>query len=173
VITDISPEGIAFTTREEGGAFRHVYLDSVNVPTWGVGCILRRGDPVPCGPPYCQASSDGYRAHAASGCPGATDEAIESALRSRMAVEVAAVVALSRRCTLIFTQGMFDALCDLAYNEGPAVCLDPAQSHLAAALVAGDKTGAAQHLLDWDKAGGQVSPGLAARRKREQALFLG
>ena len=67
-------------------------------------------------------------------------------------------------------QHEFDALVSFAYNVG-AVAL--AGSTLMRKLRAGDRAGAAEEFLRWDKAGGQTLLGLTARRKKERALFLG
>jgi len=65
------------------------------------------------------------------------------------------------------------ALLSLAYNIGAGALLT---SLLLAKFNRGDSEGAAAEFLRWDKArigeALRVLPGLAARRKREQALFL-
>lgn len=72
------------------------------------------------------------------------------------------------------------AFLSLAYNIGvgahDGVKGDLADSTLLECFNRGDLLGAAHHFADWNKArqGGilQALPGLTARRKREQALFL-
>jgi lysozyme len=65
------------------------------------------------------------------------------------------------------------ALLSLAYNIGTEALRT---SRLLARFNEGDRTGAADEFLRWDKAriGGVLKPlaGLTARRRREQALFL-
>jgi lysozyme len=69
------------------------------------------------------------------------------------------------------TQHQFDALVSAVYNLGPIVITD-SQSTLARHLNAKHFARAANHFLDWDRAGGQVLSGLLRRRKAERALFL-
>jgi GH24 family phage-related lysozyme (muramidase) len=175
MITTPSAEQLLRTAKEEGGFISHCYRNIINgVPdadTAGAGHVLRAGDSVPCQPPYFPYGSAEWRAHAAS-CPGIPDATMQTWMGKDMAGEAAAVAALSRKCSLVFTQNIFDALTDLAYNEGPAICLDPVQSHMAAALVASDVLAAARHLLDWDRTPAGPSAELLGRRWREVAVFL-
>jgi lysozyme len=61
------------------------------------------------------------------------------------------------------------ALQDFTFNVGGgAMC----RSTLVVKLNKGDEKGAAAQFSAWTKAGGKVSPGLAARREREATLFL-
>jgi lysozyme len=61
------------------------------------------------------------------------------------------------------------AFLDLAYNVGAsAFC----KSTVVKRWNAGDKAGACNAVLLFNRAGGKVVPGLVARRKREQALCL-
>jgi lysozyme len=66
-------------------------------------------------------------------------------------------------------QHEFDALVSFVYNVGVGSL---AGSTLLRKLNAGDKRGAADEFLKWDKAGGHALPGLTRRRKAERALFL-
>lgn len=77
------------------------------------------------------------------------------------------------------TQGQFDALCDLTYNEGAAKI---APSSLLRCLNAGDYAGARRWFYwvepdgmqrGWIYADGDISPGLVARRKGDQVLWDG
>ena len=69
------------------------------------------------------------------------------------------------------TQNMFDALVDFVYNVGPQAF---ERSTLLKELNHGSgQCSIADEFLRWDVAGGQISAGLLARRKKEQALFLG
>jgi lysozyme len=67
------------------------------------------------------------------------------------------------------SQGQFDALVSFAFNVGVGAMRG---STLIRKLNAGDRTGAAAEFLKWVKAGGRVLPGLVARRKIEQSMFL-
>jgi len=63
----------------------------------------------------------------------------------------------------------FGAFLSLAYNIGPGAF---AKSTALRKFNAGDKAGAAQAMLAWNKAGGKVMKGLQRRRAAEKALFL-
>ncbi|MGA2274199.1 MAG: lysozyme [Bryobacteraceae bacterium] len=71
------------------------------------------------------------------------------------------------------TQGQFDALTSLCFNlRGGALALPSIAPKLVARLNAGDPAGAADELLDIDKANGHVLPGLTRRRQAERQVFL-
>ena len=63
----------------------------------------------------------------------------------------------------------FGAFLSLAYNVGPGAF---AKSSALRKFNAGDKAGAANAILLWNKAGGKVLKGLVRRREAERALFL-
>lgn len=67
------------------------------------------------------------------------------------------------------SQDEFDALVSLCYNIGPRAFLG---STVLKRLNAEDRTGAAEAILMWNKAGGKVVQGLVNRREAEQAQFL-
>lgn len=67
------------------------------------------------------------------------------------------------------TQGEFDALVSFAYNLGGVALAD---STLLKRLTSGDRKGAADQFLRWNKAKGSILPGLTVRREAEQRLFL-
>lgn len=78
------------------------------------------------------------------------------------------------------TQNQFDAMVSLAFNVGlgwsgatkpPGARDGFRQSTVLRKFNAGDLAGAAEAFRLWNKAGGQVSPGLVRRRAREVALF--
>jgi GH24 family phage-related lysozyme (muramidase) len=71
--------------------------------------------------------------------------------------------------TVQITQNQYDALIDFAYNCGVG---NLKTSTLMRKLNAGDKTGAADEFLRWNKGGGKVLAGLTKRREAERALFL-
>lgn len=66
-------------------------------------------------------------------------------------------------------QNEFDALVSLAFNIGSGALK---RSSVIKRLNAGDRDGAADAFLMWNKAGGQVLKGLANRREDERKLFL-
>jgi lysozyme len=61
------------------------------------------------------------------------------------------------------------ALTSLTYNAGPGW----SQSSLGDLVRNGDLAGAAAKMLEYNRAGGQVNPGLVARRQKEAAWFGG
>ena len=63
----------------------------------------------------------------------------------------------------------FGAMVSLAYNIGPTAFK---RSTVARKFNEGDKKGAADAFLLWNKAGGRVLKGLTNRRIEERALFL-
>lgn len=67
------------------------------------------------------------------------------------------------------TDNEFGALVSLAYNIGPSAFK---KSTVLRKLNAGDRQGAADAFLMWNKAGGKVLKGLQRRREAERALFL-
>ena len=101
-----------------------------------------------------------------------TDPAISEAEASRILVDMLGEfeAAVDRLVTVPITQHEFDALVSFAYNLGPTQL---ASSTLLRKLNAGDKAGAADQFLRWDKSGGKTLAGLTRRRQEERALFLG
>jgi lysozyme len=75
---------------------------------------------------------------------------------------------VNRYITLPLKQSEFDAILSFAFNLGLGTLQ---RSTLRARLNRGDKVGAIQSLLKYNKAGGKVLKGLDNRRKDEAALF--
>lgn len=73
------------------------------------------------------------------------------------------------RITAPINPNEFGAFLSLAYNIGPGAF---AKSSALRKFNAGDKAGAANAILLWNKAGGKVLKGLERRRVAERALFL-
>jgi lysozyme len=69
----------------------------------------------------------------------------------------------------IASQSQFDALVAFSFNCGLGALQ---ASTLRRLYNAGDIAGAAQEFVKWNKAAGQVLPGLTRRRLAEQSLFL-
>lgn len=67
-----------------------------------------------------------------------------------------------------FTQAQYDALCSFAWNLGAGIFTGA----LREALLTRAWRQAADIMLQYDHAGGQVLPGLVTRRREEVALFL-
>lgn len=143
----ISHGGIALIQGSEGCVL-HPYLDTVGVPTIGWGST-RYED----GSHVTMADAPITQARA--------DSLFTSTLKSYVDGINAVVHAP-------LTQGQFDALVSLAYNVGVH---NVATSTLMRKLNARDYAGASDQFLVWDVAGGIHSPGLHARRLREQAVF--
>lgn len=91
-----------------------------------------------------------------------------------LAEDVAEVEAnLPRVVHVPLTQGQHDALVSLCFNlRGGSLALPRIAPHLVAKLNSGDYAGAADELLDINRANGQVLPGLTRRRRAERELFL-
>jgi len=137
----ISPEGLAFIKRMEGCSLT-AYLDSVKVPTIGVGHT--RG--VKMGDTCTEEQADQYLL-----------DDLESVYSD---IEALVDVPL--------TQGQFDSLCSWVFNLGGSALRSSAMLKL---LNQGNYTASAQQMLRWDKAGGQVLAGLTKRRAAEAAMF--
>lgn len=71
--------------------------------------------------------------------------------------------------TAPINENEFGAFLSLAYNIGPGAFK---KSSALRKFNAGDKAGAADAILLWNKAGGKVLNGLVRRRKAERELFL-
>lgn len=71
--------------------------------------------------------------------------------------------------TAPITPNEFGAFLSLAYNIGPGAFK---KSSALRKFNQGDKAGAANAILLWNKAGGKVLNGLKRRRERERELFL-
>lgn len=76
--------------------------------------------------------------------------------------------AVNRLVRVRINQNQFDALVSLTFNIG--------QGHFSTSsclslLNKGDYSGAAEHILLWNKVAGKVSDGLVTRRLKEKALF--
>jgi lysozyme len=142
--------GIALIKRFEGCRLE-AYLCPADVPTIGYGSTfgVRMGDRI-------------------------TQEEAERRLRDDLvkfecAVEDALSVPVGSPAPKV-TQNQFDAMVSLCYNIGPG---NFRTSSVIRRFVRGDIAGAADAFLMWNKAGGQILPGLVKRRKAEVELFLG
>jgi len=76
---------------------------------------------------------------------------------------------IEKYISIQLTQGEFDALVSFAFNLGLGTLQ---KSTLRQKLNRGDKEGAIESLLKYNKAGGKILKGLDNRRKDEAALFL-
>ena len=142
-----SQAGIDLIKQFEGFRSR-AYQDSAGV--WTIG--------------YGTTAGAGMKVH-----PGMTisREQAEKYLRDHLLhVERAA----DRLVSVPLKQHEFDALVSFIYNVGDGAF---SKSTLRRKLNAGDRKGAADEFLRWNKAGGRVLAGLKRRRKAERRMFLG
>lgn len=141
----ISHTGLGLVKDSEG-LRKQAYQDVVGVWTIGYGTIHIDGKPVE---------------------PGMTCSEPQASLW--LEADMSSVqTMLNQTVRVPLKQGMFDALCSLGYNIGPAALRNSTLIHM---LNLGDYTGASKQFLRWDMAGGKHVPGLTARRLREQSLF--
>jgi GH24 family phage-related lysozyme (muramidase) len=136
----------AITDRE--GNVLTAYQDSVGIWTIGVGHTSAAGLP---------KVAKGLKITAAE-----SDEILSRDLKTFEAgVRAAVKVPLS--------QNEFDALVSLAFNIGVGAF---SKATLVKKLNAGDRAGAADQFLVWNKAGGKTLKGLVTRRQSERKQFL-
>lgn len=143
----MSDRGRALLTKREGNKFK-AHRDSVGIWTNGVSHTSAAGDPV---------VTQGLTITAKQ------SDAILS--RDLATFERAIFSAL----TIAVLQHEFDALASLAFNIGTGTF---AKSTLVRKLNAGDRAGAANAFLSWNKAGGKVLPGLVTCRQAERLQLL-
>lgn len=122
------------------------YLDAAGLPTIGYGHKLLPGESYPDGIDQAQA---------------------EELL---LADAGAACLAVEHLVQVPITQNQCDALVDFCFNLGQGRL---AASTLLRELNAGDYQAARRQLLLWDHAGGNIVPGLQARRQAEFDLWGG
>lgn len=139
----ISEKGLRLIEQFEGLSLKR-YLDSVGVPTIGYGTTASVVNPVPA--TCTQAQAEGW-------------------LRQYVERECEPAV---NGLGVPLNQNQFDALCSLAYNCGPGAL----SGSIASALHAHDYKAAADALMLFVRAGGQVLQGLVNRRRAERDLFL-
>lgn len=139
----LSAEGLDLIRRFEG--FRsHAYLDVAGFPTIGYGHRIVPPESFP---------------------DGVTERQAAALLAGDVSAAEAAVKRLVR---VPLTQGQFDALVDFCFNLGAERL---ASSTLLRVLNANRYHAAAEQLLLWDHAGGEVNLGLKARREAELRLW--
>ena len=141
---EISQKGLDFIKQFEG-VRKKAYLDSVNIPTIGVG---HTGPDVEMGMEI-------------------TDEQVDEYLQEDVKE---AEDAVNKLVKVDLTQDQFDALVSFTFNLGAGSLQ---QSTLLKKLNAGDTDGAVQEFQRWNRAGGKVLVGLTKRRLGEADLFQG
>jgi lysozyme len=147
---NISDKGLALIKKWEGCELK-AYLDAVNVPTIGFGCIAY---------PDGRAVQLGDRI---------TQEQADALLVGECAMKCQAISSL---INVTVSQNQFDALASLAFNIGEGAFAD---STLLRKLNLSDYQGAAEQFLVWNKGtinGVKVEiEGLTNRRRDEKQLF--
>lgn len=136
-----SENGLHLTEQFEGLRLA-AYKDSVGVPTIGYGHTRNVTMDMSC-----------------------TQEQAEQWLQDDVQI---AVNGVNQLVTVALTQNQFDALVDFAFNLGVGSLQ---HSTLLRLLNGGDYAGAAGEFEKWNKAGGNVLPGLVKRRQAERDLF--
>jgi len=144
----INAAGLALIKSFE--AFRaDAYLDPVGVPTIGYGTTSNAGIGVTVrlGMRITEAQAQAYLA----------------AALDKFAAHI------GPKITAPINENEWAAFLSLAYNIGPGAF---GKSSALRKFNEGDKEGAANAILLWNKAGGKVLKGLIRRREAERALFL-
>lgn len=114
-------------------------------------------------------SSSGYGTKAQPGDENIPPDQLKAVHEQRFQDEVAKAAAHVDSVNPNLPPGVKAALTSLTYNAGSGW----SQSGLGELIRAGDLQGAATRFLEYNKAGGEVNPGLVARRQKEAAWFSG
>ena len=114
-------------------------------------------------------NSSGYGTRAQPGDENIPADQLKSVHEQRFQDEVGKAAASVDAFNPNLPSGVRAALTSLTYNAGPGW----QQSGLGAAVQSGDYDKAQQIFLQYNKAGGEVNPGLVARRQKEAAWFSG
>jgi lysozyme len=114
-------------------------------------------------------SSSGYGTKAQPGDENIPPDQLKQVHEQRFQDETAKAAAAVDNFAPNLPPGVRAALTSLTYNAGPGW----QQSGLGQAVKSGDYDKAQQIFLQYNKAGGEVNPGLVARRQKEAAWFGG
>lgn len=114
-------------------------------------------------------SSSGYGTKAQPGDDAIPPDQLRAVHEQRFQDEVSKAAAHVDSINPNLPPGARAALTSLTYNAGPGW----SQSGLGELVRSGDLQGAQAKLLEYNKAGGEVNPGLVARRAKEAAWFGG
>lgn len=125
------------------------YLDSVKIPTIGIGTITY---------------PDGRKVTMQD--PPITKDQAFVFLKDHLNKDCTSVTNLVK---VIVNDNQFGALVSFVYNLGAGALQSSSLLHK---LNSGDMAGAAEEFLKWDHAGGVVVAGLTRRRQAERAFFL-
>lgn len=144
----LSDKGLNLITSFEGISLKP-YPDSAGIATIGYGTIL-----------YPNGQSVKMTD------PEITQDQAAAFLEHEVNLKTAGVA----KCIAVpVNQNQFDALVCFAYNVGTGAL---SKSTLLKLLNSGNVSAAAEEFLKWNKAGGQIIPGLTRRRQAERSLFL-
>ena len=114
-------------------------------------------------------STSGYGTKAQPGDENIPAEQRQAIFEQRFQDEIAKAAAHVDAINPNLPPGVRAALTSLTYNAGPGW----SQSGLGELVRKGDLEAAQARFLEYNKAGGEVNPGLVARRQREAAWFGG
>ena len=142
----ISNKGIKFIAQWEGKRLTK-YKDSAGLWTIGIGHLITGKENPPIG------------------------DTITDVMCNELFIRDSRIAntAIDNNVKVPLTQNEFDSILSLVYNIGTGAF---SKSTLLKKLNAGDKPGAADEFLKWNKAGGRVIQGLVNRRQSERKLFL-
>lgn len=114
-------------------------------------------------------SSSGYGTKAQPGDENIPPDQLKAIHEQRFSSEIGNAAAAVDNLNPNLPPGARAALISLTYNAGPGWM----QSGLGNMVRSGDLQGAQQRFLEYNKAGGEVNPGLVKRRAAEAAWFGG
>jgi lysozyme len=114
-------------------------------------------------------SSSGYGTKAQPGDENIPPDQLKGIHEQRFQDEIGKAAASVDAFNPNLPPGVRAALTSLTYNAGPGW----QQSGLGQAVKSGDYDKAREIFLQYNKAGGEVNPGLVARRQKEAAWFTG
>lgn len=112
-------------------------------------------------------SSSGYGTKAQPGDENIPPDQLKAIHEQRFTDEIGKAAAAVDGLNPNLPAGARAALISLTYNAGPGWM----QSGLGGMVRSGDLQGAQQRILEYNKAGGEVNPGLVKRRAAESAWF--
>jgi len=112
-------------------------------------------------------NSSGYGTKAQPGDENIPPDQLQAVHEQRFQDEIAKAAAHVDSVNPDLPPGAKAALISLTYNAGPAW----SKSGLGDLVRKGDLEGAQAKILEYNKAGGEVNPGLVARRQKEAAWF--
>jgi RHS repeat-associated protein len=147
---NISGQGRAAVTQEEGGAHREVYLAPEGKPTVGIGHVVLPADKLKLGDMISTERVDGLFNRDLAIAEGGVERLVGS---------------------LPVSQREFDALTDLVFNVGEGNVSPSKSPGLNAAIAKGDYEAIGNNLRYTRDEKARVQPGLAIRSTRRENIF--